>query len=106
MAEFVVVTTTVDDRSKAEALARRMVEERLAACVQIAPINSIYRWKGAVETTDEFLLLIKTRAALQDRLMRWIEDAHDYELPEIVVTGIRSGSAAYLTWLRDETTGT
>ena len=99
-----VVTTTTDDRRKASKLAGLIVDERLAACVQITPIHSVYRWKGRVEKADELLLVAKTPARLAPRLMRFIRRHHTYELPEITVMPIAGGLAPYLDWIRDETT--
>jgi len=101
--EFVVVSTTVDTEARAVELARLLVDGRLAACVQRAPVTSTYRWQGSVDTAQEFLLVAKTRAALAEEVQRAIREAHSYELPEIVVTPISGGSNAYLNWIRTET---
>lgn len=101
--EFVVVQTTVDGEDKAQDLARRLVEERLAACVQYTSIRSVYRWEGAVESAQEFLLQAKTRADLAGRLTERIQALHDYEVPEIVAIPIVYGSKAYLDWIAKET---
>lgn len=105
VADCVVVSTTVDSAGKAKALAGRIVEERLAACVQRVPVQSVYRWKGKVESASEYLLLAKTRAELARELAAFIRKIHPYELPEIVVTPITGGLAAYLGWIRRETRG-
>jgi len=103
MSEFVVITTTVDSEAAARELAAAVVGERLAACVQCVPVHSVYRWKGAVESAAEFLLLAKTRAARADELTAFIRRRHRYELPEIVVTPIVGGLAPYLAWIREQT---
>jgi len=96
--------TTVENRDQADAIARRLVDSRLAACVQIiGPITSVYRWQGAVETSGELLLLIKTRAALYPDLERTIKDFHPYETPEILALPVQAGLPAYLSWLADST---
>ena len=100
---FVVVTTTVDGESPARQLARRIVEARLAACVQLFPIHSIYRWKGKVESADEYLLLAKTRKSLSGKLVRFVRAHHSYEVPEITVTPILGGWGDYLRWIAEET---
>jgi periplasmic divalent cation tolerance protein len=99
----VVVRTTVDNEAAARETARRIVDKRLAACVQFTPIESIYHWKGAVETAAEYLLLAKTRAALASALSAFIREHHSYETPEIVVTPILDGDDDYLEWIRSET---
>ncbi|MCE5216606.1 divalent-cation tolerance protein CutA [bacterium] len=104
MAEFVVVTTTVDNREAAERLSRQLVERRLAACCQrIGPIVSTYWWKGELETAEEWLLVLKTRAECFEPLAKAIRELHSYETPEIVATPIIDGSPDYLGWIRSET---
>ena len=104
MSEFVIVLTTFPADGDAEALARTLVTERLAACVNVLPpMVSIYRWKAAVEAASERQLVIKTTAArvaaLQDRLTA----LHSYEVPEFLVLPISEGGEAYLSWLTDST---
>jgi len=101
MINAVLVLTTVGDNEQAEELARRLVEERLAACVNVhGPMTSFYRWKGAVERDAERQLVIKTTrdrlAALENRL----KALHGYELPEFLVLAAEGGSAAYLAWVK------
>lgn len=103
--EFVVVSTTVDSEAAAKELAGRIVREKLAACVQYTRIQSTYRWKGAVESASEYLLLAKTRASLADRLIDFIRRAHSYDVPEIIVTPITGGFEGYLDWIISETRG-
>lgn len=100
--EFQLILTTSPDMSFAQTIARVLVEERLAACVNILPpMKSIYRWRGAVESADEHLLIIKTRvrdyAAVQGR----IQELHSYELPEVIAVPIVNGLPGYLAWLDD-----
>jgi periplasmic divalent cation tolerance protein len=101
--ELSVVQTTVDSEEAARTLSRRIVEERLAACVQVTPIESVYRWQGAMETAAEWRLTAKTRTSLTDRLADRIKELHTYDLPEIVVTPITGGSEEYLEWVKAET---
>jgi periplasmic divalent cation tolerance protein len=104
MTEIVVVLTTVADNDGAEALARQLVEERLAACVNLLPpMVSCYRWKGTVERDAERLLLIKTTRDSVGRLEARLRELHRYELPEFVVLNPESAGAAYLEWVRDQT---
>lgn len=103
-AEHVVVMTTTDDPAEATALARALVDGRLAACVQAMPITSTYRWEGAVETADERLLLIKTRADRVDAIEAFLDEHHTYDTPECVVVPVTDGLPAYLAWV-DESVG-
>lgn len=100
---IVVVSTTVGTEAEAEALAERLVNERLAACVQHMPIRSMYRWQGQVESASEFLVLAKTRADLAETVVAGIRALHTYELPEILVTAVDGGLPAYLAWVAGET---
>ena len=101
-AHCIVLTTTASE-VEADTLARRIVEARLGACVQIQAIKSIYRWQGALCTESEWQLSIKTRQALFQELAQFIAAHHAYETPEIVQVPIAAGSAAYLRWVDGET---
>lgn len=103
-AEHVVVMTTTDDPEEAAELARGLVEGRLAACVQALPIASTYLWEGAVETADENLLLVKTRADRVDAVKDFLAEQHSYDTPECVAVPVVDGLPAYLAWL-DESVG-
>jgi periplasmic divalent cation tolerance protein len=97
-----IVLTTVGADADATAMARTLVEERLAACVNILPtITSVYRWQGQVEQSGEQQLLIKTTADLIDRLETRLKQLHPYEVPEFLVIRADSGSSAYLAWVRE-----
>jgi periplasmic divalent cation tolerance protein len=102
MTDYIIVTTTTDNEDTAKELAELIVEEKLAACVQITPVHSVYRWKGAVESEPEFLLSAKTKRELADSLMDFIQQNHTYEVPEIVVVPILAGSFPYLSWIDKE----
>ncbi len=92
--------TTCPTRRAAQRLARALVEERLAACVNIVPIaQSVYRWRGRIESTPEFLLIIKSLKRAYARLEKRLRALHPYELPEIIAVPISSGSRPYLAWL-------
>jgi periplasmic divalent cation tolerance protein len=100
---LLVVLTTLPDVDTARRVARSLVEQRLAACVNVlAPCSSIYRWQGAVEDATEVPLLIKTRQDRYDRLEAALRGLHPYELPEIVAIPVTSGLAAYLQWVASE----
>ena len=103
----IVVLTNCDSRKEAEGIARALVGRGLAACVNVAtaPVQSIYRWKGKVETAKEFLLIIKTSRARYSSVERAIQELHSYDVPEIVALPIVAGFRAYLSWLSDSVDG-
>ncbi len=98
---MIQVITTVDSKTKAKEIASSLVEKRLAACVQILPIESIYRWKGKIETAKEFQLIIKGKNF--KALEKAIKEIHPYEVPEIIQIPIKRASKSYLSWLKKET---
>ncbi len=101
-----LVLTNLPDRAAAERLADTLLEQRVAACVNIlAPCKSVYRWKGAVQHDDEHPLLVKTTAERYPALEAAIRAAHPYELPEIIAVPIERGLPAYLAWVDAETKG-
>jgi len=103
---FAIVMTTCGDKANAELIAMRLVEERLSACVQIFPIESVYRWEGAVQHANEWMLFCKIKAYDYASVEAAIRAAHTYSNPEIVEVGIDNGAQAYLAWIaaatRDE----
>ena len=99
-----IVLTNAPDRAVAEKIARALVEQKLAACVNIlAPCSSVYRWQGNVETAAEVPLLIKTRADIYAEVETAIKSLHPYELPEIVAVPVAHGSSEYLEWINAAT---
>lgn len=101
---MIVVMTTLPDAAEARNLARGIVDERLAACVQIMPpMRSVYRWEGKVESADEILLLIKTRAEKFAELEKFIAANHPYNVPEVVAINAADVSEPYRKWLDAET---
>jgi periplasmic divalent cation tolerance protein len=107
MTDIVLVLTTVPVGEPGETLARTLVDERLAACVNLyAPMTSFYRWEGRVERDVERQLIIKTTRARIDALCRRLAELHSYTLPECVVIDVVEGSPAYLDWVRDSTVTT
>ena len=97
-----IAITTVSSREEAKHMARALVEERVAACVNIVGgCDSIYRWQGAVEEAGEVLLLIKTNVEKIDALEAAVRRLHSYDVPEFLILQIDGGSAAYLAWLRE-----
>jgi periplasmic divalent cation tolerance protein len=101
---MIVILCAVPEDFDAERLAGVLLAQSLAACVQVgSPITSIYRWKGAVETSRERLILIKTRAELFAPVETAIRALHPYEVPEIIALPVSEGNAPYLAWLAAET---
>lgn len=101
---YVQMITTVEKEEDARRISDHLIEERLAACVQIVgPITSNYRWKGRIETVSERLLLIKTRKSLCKKAEKAIRALHPYEVPEIIALPIIAGSRDYLEWIGKET---
>jgi periplasmic divalent cation tolerance protein len=96
---YAMVLTTCDDRDRARTIARSLVEKRLAACVQILPIDSVYTWNERIEESAELLLLCKIKRSDYDDAAEAIRALHSYETPEIVMTAIEAGSADYLAWI-------
>ena len=100
-----LVLTTLPDRDAALAMARTLVEERLAACVSLlGEATSVYRWQGAVETAPEVPLLIKTTSTAWPELCARIAALHPYEVPEIIALPVTDGLPAYLAWIGSSTT--
>ena len=102
--DLILIITNLPDRASAMALAHRLIDERLAACVNVlADCTSIYRWQGKNEIVSEVPVLIKTLAEHYAQLEQLIKSIHPYELPEIIAVPISSGLPAYLKWIVDET---
>ncbi len=103
-AEAIVVLVTTPSADEGERIGRAVVNERLAACVNVVgPIRSVYRWKGAVEDAQEWLLVIKARAADLDALETRVRALHSYDVPEVLALPVYGGAAAYLAWLDEAT---
>ncbi|MGB7712243.1 MAG: divalent-cation tolerance protein CutA [Microcoleus sp.] len=96
---FVVVLVTADSEVEAEAIAKSLVENQLAACVSLSPIRSIYAWQGEIHSAAEWQLVIKTDLAKFEDLKTKVRAMHSYEVPEIIAIPIVAGSEAYLDWL-------
>lgn len=103
MTDKIVVLSTCNSEEQAARVARHLVEQRVAACVNILPgARSIYRWKNRIEDEAEWLLLIKSRRDLLPAVRAEIEKLHSYEVPEVVALQVIDGSANYLAWLDHE----
>ena len=103
MTDKIVVLSACDSEEQAAKLARHLVDLRLAACVSVVPgARSIYRWKGEIEDTPEWLLMIKSRRDLFSAIRAEIGKVHSYEVPEILALPVVEGSESYLAWLDRE----
>lgn len=99
-----LVLCTCPDQTSAQAIAEQLIDQRLAACVNIVPgITSIYQWQGKRETAQEHLLLIKTSIEAYNALEQTLTDLHPYELPEIITVPIERGLNTYLNWISEQT---
>ena len=104
MSEHIVVLITTGSLEEGREIARTLVEERLAACVNIvSPIQSVYRWEGEVHDDQEVLLIAKTATGMLERLAGRVKQLHSYELPEIIALPIVAGAEDYLRWIDVET---
>ncbi|MCL7403249.1 MAG: divalent-cation tolerance protein CutA [Thaumarchaeota archaeon] len=103
MSEYIQVLTTVDSREKAEEIAGKLLNARLAACIQIiGPIKSMYWWKGVIEYSQEWICLVKTKAEMYNEVESMIKNSHSYEVPEIIAIPVIHGYDKYLEWLTSE----
>ena len=101
----IVVFITIDFPENAQKLADKLLTERKVACVNIIPgVESHYWGQGKIENTDELMLVVKTRAALLDDLIKLVKESHPYDIPEIIVLPIIGGNEDYLKWIEKETT--
>jgi periplasmic divalent cation tolerance protein len=106
MTDKIVVLTTCAEESDAERMARALVDARLAACVNVVPgVRSFYHWKGKTESSEEFLLIVKTSRDLFGALRAEMEKLHPYELPELLALPVVAGSEDYLGWLHSNLRG-
>lgn len=100
---YSAVITTAASKDDAKEIARAILGAKLAACVQLFPIESLYTWKGEMAEESEVLLLIKTRSELYSELEKAIRDVHKYETPEIIQLPVEKGLSEYFSWI-DEVT--
>jgi periplasmic divalent cation tolerance protein len=104
--EYFLISITTSSSEEAERIAEALVQERLAACVNIVPaITSIYRWQGEVHRDSEVLLIAKSRPELFESLAARVKEMHSYEVPEIIALPITAGSKAYLKWIDESVQG-
>jgi periplasmic divalent cation tolerance protein len=104
MTDYTVVFVTCASEKEGEKIGQALLQEKLAACVNIVPgLKSVFRWKGKISTEEEVLLLIKTQDTLFEKLKKRIIELHSYEVPEIIALGILAGNEKYLDWIGKET---
>ncbi|WP_029041091.1 divalent-cation tolerance protein CutA [Cucumibacter marinus] len=103
--DALLVTISIDTLANARRLADALVSERVAACVQILPATSVYRWQGAIEAAEELILTAKTRSGLLESLERVVADHHTYDVPEIVATPVVAINRDYADWLASSLEG-
>ena len=97
-----IVLTTAGSQDEARKIAHGLVERRLAACVNVvAPVESVYRWQGKIESAQEWLLIVKTTAENFAKVRDAIRELHSYDLPECIMLPIEDGSPAYLGWIEE-----
>ena len=99
-ADRIIVLITAGSEEEAHKIAKLLVKKKKAACVNIVPtVDSVFRWKGRVDSARESLLLVKTRASLLSEIISLVKEAHGYKVPEIIALPIVGGSEEYLKWL-------
>ena len=99
----VIIISTYPDKDSVNKVANKLVKNRLAACVNVSKISSIYSWKGKIENTIEYLALFKTTEKNKTALKKQIKQTHPYEVPEIVEIDVRSVNKSYLNWMVEST---
>ena len=98
----ILILTTASTNTEADQIANKLVQEKIAACVNIIPnIKSIYRWKDKISTDSEFLLIIKTMKSVENKVIQCIKKRHSYDTPEIISFPITGGDKRYLDWMYD-----
>ncbi len=105
MKEFVpvviLITASIDE--EAEKIANRLLTQRIAACVNIIPkVRSLFWWKGELDSADEAVLIVKSKASLVDEIVSLVKEAHSYEVPEVIALPVIGGNPDYLSWMSDE----
>lgn len=98
---FVIVLVTTASKQEAEKIAQQLLNEHLVACANIiGPVSSLFHWSGKIERAEEYLMLLKSREGLFEKLAETVKALHSYEVPEILVLPVSGSSEAYLNWLR------
>ena len=103
MGKYIQVSTTTGSKEDALKIAKKLLQERLAACIHVGgPITSIYRWEGKTQEDEEWRVTIKSRNDIYERLEKTIKEIHSYEVPEIIGTPLTVGSSEYFEWMDEE----
>jgi periplasmic divalent cation tolerance protein len=105
MDEHLVILVTATSETQARRIAKKLLQNHLAACVNFVPIESMFLWRGEIQEEEEVLMIIKTRSEVFDDLMGEIKSAHTYDTPEIIGMPVVIGSREYLKWIDDEVIG-
>ena len=100
---YCIITTTIDDEARAREIAASLLGQRLVACVQIHPVESLYRWNGDIEESRELLMQMKTQSAHFEAVREQIRKLHSYDIAEIIMTPIIDANKSYLDWIEKET---
>jgi len=99
----IIVVITAPTRDEAQSISNLLIERRQAACVNIVPqVDSIFWWKGKVESEQECLLIVKTKASVLDTVIGLVKQIHSYDVPEVIVLPIVGGNSDYLSWIDEE----
>jgi periplasmic divalent cation tolerance protein len=97
----ILITASIDE--EAERIANRLLTQRKAACVNIIPkVRSLFWWKGELDSADEVVLIVKSKASLVDEIVSLVKEAHSYEVPEVIALPLIGGNPDYLNWMSDE----
>jgi len=100
----ILITASIDE--EAEKIANKLLTQRKAACVNIIPkVRSLFWWKGELDSADEAVLIVKTKASLVDEIVSLVKEAHSYEVPEVIALPLIGGNPDYLNWMSDELGG-
>ena len=102
--DYCIIMTTTDSKENADTITQRLLEKKLAACVQSTTVQSAYHWEGKVMQSEEIRLEMKTRSSLFERIQTEIEHLHNYDVPEIIMVPLSGANLDYLQWIEEETT--
>jgi len=103
MSQYIVVLITASSKREAERLTDKLLEHKLVACCSTTDVNSVFTWKGKIESSKEVLLIAKTQKRLFDAVTDLVKKYHSYEVPEIIALPIIDGNPAYLDWIKEST---
>ncbi|MBU4305703.1 MAG: divalent-cation tolerance protein CutA [Candidatus Omnitrophica bacterium] len=101
--DYIVVLITASSPEEARKISQELIAHKVAACINSAPVHSVFRWKGKTERAKETLLIVKSRMALFEQLEAVVKRNHSYEVPEIIALPIVAGSSEYLKWVKETT---